>query len=177
MAPPAASTQIFGCRRANVHCGIVIINNSRDQCLRVCRGGLLFSVQRGILWDKLVRWQVGIYTVPSVSEDPLTHRHCFCRPVTYTLARLWGNQSRIYGSSAQCVTACSAYIMYIHLSAYIRFQDSERNTDIYIYIIYIGTLVYILYGRMALEKCKALKGRKTRDFRFTPFRFFSIVYV
>lgn len=133
MAPPAASTQIFGCRRANAHCGIVIINNSRDQCLRVCRGGLLFSVQRGILWDKLVRWQVGIYTVPSVSEDPLTHRHSVSAVPSPIHSPVCGETKVEFMARPHNASQRAVRILCIYLSAYIRFQDSERNTDIYIY--------------------------------------------
>lgn len=106
MAQPAASTQIFGCRRTSTHCGLVIINNSRDQCLCVQRRYLPTAAVAGRVGWTRVRQQVGGYNNP---------HHLALRspspPAVKTLAEsptapVWGNQSRIYDSSTQCVTAC-----------------------------------------------------------------------
>lgn len=60
--------------------------------------------------------------------------------------------------------------MYIHLSAYIRFQDSERNTDIYMYYmdIYRYSGVYIYYvDEWLLKNVKHVKIEKRVALDFT----------
>lgn len=44
----------------------------------------------------------------------------------------------------------------------------SNETHRYLYILFgYWSFVRILYGRIALKKCKARKDRKTRDFRYT----------